>query len=419
MTEQDNPSNTPELHKKLIDKLKSDGAIKTACVEEAFRAIPRHLFLPGVAPEEVYRDEAIPIKHEDGAAISSSSQPSLMAAMLEQLELQPGHRVLEIGAASGYNAALMAHIVGEGGHVVTIDIDEDLVQGAREHLAEAGFTNVEAVCADGGFGYAEAAPYDRIILTVGAWDIAPAWWDQLRHKGRLVIPITIKGPQKAVAFQKAGGHLESLSVKDCGFIRLRGAFAGPERTVELGPNPGLRMVIEGAQEVDAEAVYNLLNGPSRDLPTGVHATPPEIWGGLNLWLAVRGHSYCDLLAEGEWVERGIVPYLFGTTGKRTYTGTLGILADDSACFLMRPPHDTPSEEESYDVSPFELFVRSFGSDGTLADYVQAQVIAWDRAGRPSSNDIRIRAYRMDSGYTPSENEVVIPKQHAQLVLAWQ
>jgi protein-L-isoaspartate(D-aspartate) O-methyltransferase len=414
--EQDHPK---ALHRTLVDKLKSDEAIRTARVEAAFRAVPRHLFLPGLALEEVYQDGAITIKHEDGKAVSSSSQPSLMAAMLEQLELEPGHRVLEIGAASGYNAALMAHIVGEDGRVVTLDIDEDLVQGAREHLARAGFTNVEAVCADGAFGYEEGAPYDRIILTVGAWDVSPAWLGQLRDGGRLVIPLSIKGPQKCIAFQKAGDYLESISVKGCGFIRLRGAFAGPERTIELGPEPGLRLVREGEQVVDGQATYELLAGPGSNLGTGVHATLAEIWGGLNLWIALHGHAYCDLLAEGEWVDRGIVPHLYGVPSKRKYIGTFGLLAGDGACFLMRPPHEPPSEEEYLGVPPFELYLRSFGQGDGPANFLRDQIAAWDSAGRPSTRDIHIKAYPSDRSYTPSQDEVVLPKKHTQLVISWQ
>ena len=417
--EQINLKDPSELNNRLIDKLKSDGAISSACVEAAFRAVPRHLFLPDVALEEVYQDSAIAIKHEDGMTISSSSQPSLMAAMLEQLELEPGHKVLEIGAASGYNAALMAHIVGEGGHVVTIDIDDDLVLGARGHLTVAGFTNVEAICADGGFGYEDAAPYDRIILTVGAWDIAPAWWGQLREGGRLVIPLAIRGPQKAIAFQKRGNCLESHSAKDCGFIRLRGAFTGPERTIEFGPEPGLRIILEGEQRVDREALYELLMRPARDLGTGIYATPAETWSGLNLWLALRAHGYCDLLAEGEWVGRGIVPHLYGVPGKRKYIGTFGLLVGDSACFLMRPPHETPSEEEYHGVPPFELFLRSFGQDDGPANFLREQIAAWDRAGRPSTRDIHIKAYPLGGSCIPSENEVVVLKQHTQLAISWQ
>src|SRR5881409_4429624 len=126
------------LHRALIDALVRRNAIKDSRVEAAFRAIPRHLFLPDVPLAEVYRNEAIPTKTIDGEAVSSSSQPEIMATMLEQLALEPGLRVLEIGAGTGYNAALMAHVVGEKGAVVTMDFDADLVDDARAHLAAAG-----------------------------------------------------------------------------------------------------------------------------------------------------------------------------------------------------------------------------------------------------------------------------------------
>jgi protein-L-isoaspartate(D-aspartate) O-methyltransferase len=122
----DKKNDRSTLPQALVDELKNKGAIRTTPVETAFRAVPRHLFVPGVALDEVYRDQSIPTKRLDGAIVSSSSQPAIMAVMLEQLALEPGHHVLEIGAGAGYNAALMAHIVGETGQVVTVDIDEGI-----------------------------------------------------------------------------------------------------------------------------------------------------------------------------------------------------------------------------------------------------------------------------------------------------
>ena len=134
-------------------------------------------------------------------AISSSSQPAMMAMMLEQLDLQPGHRVMEIGAGTGYNAVLMAHLVGVRGHVVTIDFDEDIVLDTRRHLAANGIVNIDVIRTDSGQGFPDGAPFDRIILTVGDWDIAPAWRGLLVANGRLVLPLSFGGPQLAVAFQ--------------------------------------------------------------------------------------------------------------------------------------------------------------------------------------------------------------------------
>ena len=97
--------------------------------------------------------------------VSSSTQPGLMASMLEQLALAPGQQVLEIGAGTGYNAALMAQIVGATGHVITVDLDTEIVEAARAHLRAAGCTNVTVMEGDGADGYAAGAPYDRIIIT--------------------------------------------------------------------------------------------------------------------------------------------------------------------------------------------------------------------------------------------------------------
>jgi len=136
--------------------------------------------------------------------------------------------VLEIGAATGYNAALMAHIVGESGHVVTVDIEFDVVEDARRHLSAAGHGCVKAISADGGHGYLDDAPYDRIIATTGAWDIPPAWREQLKPGGRLVLPLSIRGgKQGIVSFDNEGDRLTSGKIRPTGFILLRGAFAGP------------------------------------------------------------------------------------------------------------------------------------------------------------------------------------------------
>src|ERR1051326_1170586 len=101
------------LHHALINHLKQRELLARPEIEEAFRIVPRHLFLPDLPVEKVYRDQAIATKLLNERIVSSSSQPAIMAIMLEQLELRPGQRVLEIGAGTGYNAALMAYIVGE------------------------------------------------------------------------------------------------------------------------------------------------------------------------------------------------------------------------------------------------------------------------------------------------------------------
>lgn len=177
-TRNDRPdgSDSPSaLRNGLVDQLKSRGQIEDPRVEAAFRAVPRHLFLPQFPVASVYEDQGFTTKSRDGVILSSSTGPSPMAYMLQELDLRPGHNVLEIGAGTGYNAALMAHMASAGGNVVTVDVDLDIVEDARRNLSASGSERVNAICADGGYGYAGDAPYDRIILTTGAWDITPAW----------------------------------------------------------------------------------------------------------------------------------------------------------------------------------------------------------------------------------------------------
>jgi protein-L-isoaspartate(D-aspartate) O-methyltransferase len=415
----DGESDASALHQALVDQLKEAGRIRTSHVEAAFRAVPRHLFVPGVPLELVYHDEAIPTKHLDGATVSSSSQPAIMAFMLEQLQLEPGHHVLEIGAGTGYNAALLAHIVGDPGRVVTVDIDEDLVASARKQLSAAGFNRVQVVCGDGGRGYPDGAPFDRIILSVGAGDILPAWQEQLKSDGRLVLPLSIRGPQVSVAFKPADGHLMSVSVGACGFMMLRGAFAEPGTLVQLGSQPGLHVSVDASRPVDAPAVYQWLSGPSRDESTRVSISPGEAFGELRLWLALHEPGFCDLSAEGEWVDRGMVPYLFGWNGGGwKLCCTSGLITETGLCALMRPPVPSLSPER-LPGSPFELSFRSFGSDQTLAHYLMEQITAWDTAGRPSTNSLRIKAYPPGTEYIPSPNETVVQKRWTRLVIDWR
>ena len=419
------PASATTLLAALIKKLKDSGVLTDRNVAAAFRAVPRHLFLPGHPLPEVYQDEAIATKLQAGRPISSSSQPAMMALMLEQLGLAPGQRVLEIGAGTGYNAALMGRLVGPGGRVITIDIDDDLVEAARAHLAAAKAGNVLAVCADGGLGHPPAAPYDRIILTVGAWDITPAWLDQLKPGGRLVLPLALgTGVQKSIAFEKhaqpASGQplLTSLSIRDCGFMRLRGDFAGPEQAVSLGPEPGLHLMTNAALPVPPETVYAWLTGSANDTATSLHVAPREVWQGLSFWLDVNEPGLCDLIAEGDLARRGPLPSLIELDGSRPVVMQLGVLKPAGLCLLWLAPagEDQPANPER----PRELRARTFGPPGREA--VTASVLnhlaAWDAAGRLGSEGMRVRAYPAGAPLTAHPREIVVTKRWTTLVIDW-
>jgi protein-L-isoaspartate(D-aspartate) O-methyltransferase len=228
------------MNQALVDYLKEEGHIRTPSVEKAFLSVPRHLFLPRHPLEEVYADQAVMTKRIEGVPVSSSSQPAIMAEMLEQLDARPGQNVLEIGAGTGYNAALLAQLVGRRGSVVSIDLDADLAAAARVHLGAAGCDSVKVIHGDGGYGYPPQSPYDRVIVTVGAGDLPAAWREQLKLGGRLVVPLVLAGVQASIAFVRQADKLESAAATFCGFMPMRGAFAVPR-----GPNS--RSLAEGFQ----------------------------------------------------------------------------------------------------------------------------------------------------------------------------
>src|SRR5262249_4990685 len=160
-----------------------------------------------------------PTHWENGVPVSSASQPAIVALMLEQLQLAPGLRVLEIGAGTGYNAALLAELVGPTGQITTIDIDSEIADEARSHLAVADYPPVRVLSGDGCGGESAGALYDRVILTLGASDICPAWFEQLNEGGLLVLPLWLRAAEASIAFRKRDGQLYGESLTACGFMR--------------------------------------------------------------------------------------------------------------------------------------------------------------------------------------------------------
>jgi protein-L-isoaspartate(D-aspartate) O-methyltransferase len=408
------------LHQQLIDHIKNGRYIISKRVEAAFRAVPRHLFLPHITPEEAYRDQAITTKSQGWRVVSSSSQPTMMAIMLEQLQLQPGQRVLEIGAGTGYNAALMAHIVGKHGKVVTIDIDEDIVESARAHLQAAGYGQVEVVCADGFAGYAEAAPYDRIILTVNAADIAPAWREQLKPNGRLLLPLSLRGPQVSVAFEMVEDHLESVSVSFCRFVSLRGALAEEAHTIELQPTPNLLALnLYETPAVEATAIGAWLAQPYQEMSTSVQVTPQDLQSSLSLWLATRQPGFSILVAQGSEANRNIMPMPLRSSGKVAMSATCGLLNEQSLCLFVNDTEQSTAEA-SGDQQPFALKIRSAGIDPqhALAHHLKTEIEAWERAGRPNARRLHIKAFPEPVDYQRAEQELLVPQQWTQFVIKW-
>jgi protein-L-isoaspartate(D-aspartate) O-methyltransferase len=209
-------------HQAMVDRLVARGRVTSSTVEAALRAVDRAGFVPEGDGDAAYDDAPIRLQSDDvtGDAVSTISQPSMVAYMLEELRVEAGHRVLEIGTASGYHAALLARLTGPAGVVVTVEIDEALAAGAARRLADVA--NVEVVRADGYDGHAAGAPYDRIVVTVGSPDVSPAWRDQLASGGRLVVPVTgADGRGLCLTLDEVDGRLEQRRSLPCGFVTMR------------------------------------------------------------------------------------------------------------------------------------------------------------------------------------------------------
>ncbi|MGW7007303.1 methyltransferase, FxLD system [Streptomyces sp. NPDC054933] len=371
---------TPEmdaerLRNALVDQIRADGHARTTDVENALRTVPRHVFVPDAPLEDAYANAPVHIKYDtDGTSISCASQPGVVALMLDQLEAQPGERILELGAGTGYNAALLAHLVGEHGHVTTIDVDDDLVEGARARLAAAGITNVEALTRDGAVGHAESAPYDRIIATVGAHGIPHAWLDQLAPGGRLLVPQRLKGSvSRSIAYEQRDGRWVSLSSEMNTFMPLRRGIADDDRRViPLSADGTVRLQAPAGHHIDADALAGVLDQPRIEEWTGMMVRAMESPEWMELFVT------CSLPS-------GLIRMLFPKEAKGIlltedpYPSSTAAVDKGAVTYLARRLSEKKTPEGGK-LWEFGVIGHGPGSDELVAQ-VAGAIRTWDREYR--------------------------------------
>jgi protein-L-isoaspartate(D-aspartate) O-methyltransferase len=351
------------LNRALVAHLKDQRHIRTPAVENALLSVPRHLFLPDLPLDEVYEDQALMTKRIEGVPVSSSSQPAIMAEMLEQLEARPAQSVLEIGAGTGYNAALVAHLVGRRGSVVSVDIDADIVAAARDHLEDAGCDRVKIVHADGGYGYPPQSPYDRIIVTVGAGDVPAAWREQLKPGGRLVVPLVLVGVQASIAFIRQADRLESAAATCCGFMPMRGAFAvAPTELASIDQPARWEETLPGAPD------------------------PRSLVDGFQLWIASHEPGYVLL-----------------RTAERAYS--FGVRAADGAAAINVDGSGPPR-------------LRTYGGGESARGRLLNLLAEWSQAGRPGVEQMRVTALPAGAAAQPRDGQVLLRRPSTTLVLSY-
>ena len=371
-----------ELSERFIDMLHGARVLKRPGLEEAFRSVPRHLFvdryyderggksrLVNVDPrrptpaqlKRIYRN--VVLASHRPPKVSAMSQPSLVAQMLSELRLEPGMRVLEIGAGTGWNAALLGHLVGPKGHVCSVDVDSDVTRRARRHIRRMGIRNVTVVTSDGFKGYRKGAPYDRIITTVACPDVSPAWADQLRDGGVLLVTLQdMPGTQACLLARlvKREGHLKGSVVDLPWFMLLRDAHGEligvPSKSADKANEGGRR---------------------SKRLAPWISWHPmPNVYRARDILFLAYLEGMRVEQVDGEFV--------------------LSCAEGDGVCVTA------------------EEHVEVFGGDGAY-DALEAASRRWLKLGAPSRRDYRLEVWPKRVTKRRPKNGWLVQRNHSQLI----
>ena len=395
----------------LADRLVAEGAVTMPEVAAAVRAVPRHLFTPGLPLARAYANQVVFVKRDAyGVPTSSVSAPDIQAIMLEQAGIRPGMRLLEIGSG-GYNAALMAELAGPDGEVTTVDIDPAVTERARRCLDAAGYADVRVVTADAEDGVPDGAPYDRIVVTVEAWDLPPAWIRQLTPRGRIVVPLLLHGMTRSVAFDREGDRLVSRSTRLCGFVKMQGIGSHADEGLLLNDGDLTLDADDLANIPDAAAIEALLHStPRAEHWSGVRVWRWEPWDTLPLWLATAFPGYCQLTVH--------VPGAPAAPGPPGAPGTEPL---EPALATATPAVATPTGFAHLTArgSPdgrIELGAHAFGPGAEpLAAALAEATAAWSRDQRLGSGPV-ITAWPIDAPVPKAD--LLAVRKHVRLAVDW-
>ncbi|WP_079168188.1 hypothetical protein [Streptomyces colonosanans] len=323
--------------------------------------------------------------------------------MIEQLRLEPGMTVLEVGSG-GYNAELLAHVLGDRGRVITVDVDPYVVHRTWRLCAEAGSGRVTAVLSDGGLGAPAHAPangFDGVMITHNAVDIAPAWRDQLAQGARLVVPLEVGGHTRSITLVRRGDVLHAEHWTYCGFVRDRGAAGRTAPAVRLADGE-VTVRWEDGVPGDTAGLEEALRGPRHEVSTGLVVPGMFNFETLQVYAATTLPGFCRLAApEGsKLVAQQDAP---------------AMLADGSLAYLTHVQvKDGPVPVDRR----YEFVIHAFGpAAAELAARFAACVQNWDRYVRKSG-------YPPMSVYPAATPDDQLPagdvlgKPSARLVLQW-
>ncbi|MEV4557188.1 methyltransferase, FxLD system [Kitasatospora sp. NPDC049285] len=392
-----------QLRTAMVEALRSSGAISTDRVAAALLAVPRHVFAPEVPLAEAYEPERALVtkRNEYGLAVSSVSAARIQAQMLEQADVLPGMRVLEVGSG-GYNAALIAELVGPAGEVVTVDIDSFVTERAEKYLAEAGYGRVRVVLADGS-GPVEGRPFDRIIVTVGAWDLPPAWTGALVEGGTITVPLRMHGLTRSITFRRKGERLVSVSATVSGFVKIQGSDAHDEFLVLPRGTKEIGLRFDELERPDTSRLGGVLETPRAEWWSGVTIGNQEPFDSLYLWLASSLPGFGLMSVDPELDTKTVAPANRMACPVIVDGGSLAYLA---------------LRKISEDPVMFEFGAHGFGPEGgPLAALINTEVRTWHCDHRTSDGPV-FTAQPIGTPNDQLPDGLVIDKTHVRLTISW-
>ena len=361
-------------------------------IKDAFLATPRHWFvkeifrgdevikvtpdnLPHFLPA-IYADGPLTLKEDpDQRVFSTMSQPTLVLLMLRLLELAPGQRVFEVGAASGWNAAMMGRLVGPSGRVFSVEIIPEIAEMARETIAAHGIRDVEIITGDAGEGYAPGAPYDRAIFTAGAYDLPAVFFEQVRFGGLLLFILRLEGGgDQLMLLERKEDHFALLRSLPCSFVPFVGKHADTSLDpVELKSFSGWPEL--GEKEVDRRSFWwGLIEG-----------IPPSMAMGVRSFLSVTEPNYVVFRDNAG-------------SGSQTREQVFG---------LYRP------EEKSLVIARRGALL-SYGNT-SARDHLLKRLHDWIDHGMPSLATMKLRIYPKDAIVPQAANQWIVRRANSKLV----
>jgi protein-L-isoaspartate(D-aspartate) O-methyltransferase len=292
--------------------------------------------------------------------------------------------------------------------VTTIDVDADIVAGAREHLAATGAGNVTVIMGDGALGHPPGAPYDRVIATAEAFEVPDEWLSQLAPGGRIVVPLRLRGAiSRSIIFERCPGGWRSAGSELTGFIPLRGTADDARRLIAVTDGKDVTLQVHKDQEADAAALAGVLDARRCEDWTGVLFPPMVPYEWLELWLSLRlGNALMRMDAQPAATGRGIVAPMFRWGSMATTQG------GDLAYLTTRPV------APAFGGRLYEVGVIGHGQAGQeLAELVTREVRAWDAAYR--SRTARFEMPDKPAVPDPVAGRFVLDRPRHPITVIWE